>query len=44
VLHLKEAMQEWIEASGNIHKSLSTDLNKCVDVVLDEIGGTELGA
>lgn len=43
-LHLKEAMQAWIEASGNIHESLSTDLNKCVDVVLNEIGGTELSA
>jgi hypothetical protein len=40
-LHLKEAMQAWIEASGNKHKSLSTDVNKCVDVVLNEIGGTE---
>jgi len=43
-LHLKEAMQAWIEASGNKHKSLSTELNKCVDVVLNEIGGTEPGA
>ena len=43
-LHLKEAMQAWIEASGNIHKSLFTDLNKCVDVVLKEISDTEAGA
>ena len=44
VLHLKEAMQAWIEASGNKHKSISTDLNKCVDVLLNEIGCTEPGA
>jgi hypothetical protein len=44
VLNLKEAMQAWIQAYGNKHKSLSTDLNKCVDVVLNEIGGTEPGA
>ncbi len=43
-LHLKEAMQAWIESSGNKHKSLSKDLNQCVDVVLKEIGGTEPGA
>ena len=40
-LHLKEAMQAWIEASGNKHNSLSAALNKCVDVVLNEIGDAE---
>ncbi len=43
-LHLKEAMKAWIDASGNKHKSLCIALNKCVDVVLNEIGSPEPGA
>ncbi len=43
-LHLKKAMQAWIDASDNKHKSLGAALNKCVDVVLNEIGSPEPGA
>lgn len=41
IRHLQAAIQSWIETYEQNQKKLIASLNKCVDIVMKEIGGAE---
>ena len=41
IRHLQAAIRTWIETYVHDQKKLLASLNKCVDIVLKEIGSTE---
>jgi len=41
IRHLQAAIRSWIETYGHDQKKLLASLNKCIDIVLKEIGSAE---